>query len=76
MSIEDYAKLSREADEYGIFRFVLTGGEAMLDKSLGELIVALDPMKHLIILDTNGWFFNEEKANWFAELGGYKVKYH
>ena len=25
----------------------------MLDKSLGELIVALDPMKHLIILDTN-----------------------
>ncbi len=74
MSIEDYAKLSREADEYGIFRFVLTGGEAMLDKSLGELIVALDPMKHLIILDTNGWFFNEEKANWFAELGGYKAQ--
>ena len=46
----------------------------MLDKSLGELIVALDPMKHLIILDTNGWFFNEEKANWFAELGGYKAQ--
>ena len=74
MTIADYAKLSQEADEYGIFRFVLTGGEAMLDKNLGELITALDPMKHLIILDTNGWFFNDEKARWFADLGGYKAQ--
>jgi MoaA/NifB/PqqE/SkfB family radical SAM enzyme len=74
MSIDDYAELSRQADEYGIFRFVLTGGEALLDKNLEDLIVALDPMKHLIILDTNGWTFDEEKAKWFAGLGGYKVQ--
>ena len=74
MTIEDYAELSRQADEYGIFRFVLTGGEALLDKNIEELIVALDPMKHLIILDTNGWTFDEEKARWFASLGGYKVQ--
>jgi MoaA/NifB/PqqE/SkfB family radical SAM enzyme len=74
MTIEDYAELSRQADEYGIFRFVLTGGEALLDKNLEELIIALDPMKHLIILDTNGWTFDEEKARWFAGLGGYKVQ--
>jgi len=74
MTIEDYAELSRQADEYGIFRFVLTGGEALLDKNLEDLIVALDPMKHLIILDTNGWTFDEEKARWFASLGGYKVQ--
>lgn len=74
MTIDDYAELSRQADEYGLFRFVLTGGEAILDKSLGDLIVALDPMKHLIILDTNGWFFNEDKARWFADLGGYKAQ--
>jgi len=74
MTIEDYAELSRQADEYGIFRFVLTGGEALLDKNLEDLIVALDPMKHLIILDTNGWTFDEEKAKWFAGLGGYKVQ--
>ena len=59
----DYAELSRQADEYGIFRFVLTGGEAVLDKNLGELIEALDPMKHLLILDTNGWFFDEERRD-------------
>ena len=74
MSIDDYAELSRQADEYGIFRFVLTGGEALLDKNLEDIIVALDPMKHLIILDTNGWTFDEERARWFAGLGGYKVQ--
>jgi len=74
MSTEDYKELSRQADEYGIFRFVITGGEALIDKNLDKLIVALDPMKHLIILDTNGWTFDEEKAKWFAGLGGYKAQ--
>ena len=62
MTIDDYQELSRQADEYGIFRFVLTGGEALLDKNLDKLIEAIDPMKHLVILDTNGWTFDDEKA--------------
>ena len=74
MTLDDYRELSRQADEMGIFRFVLTGGEALLDKDLDKLIEALDPKKHLIILDTNGWTFNEEKAKWFASLGGYKAQ--
>ena len=74
MSLEDYRKLSQEADDFGIFRFVLTGGEALLDKNLDKLIEALDPQKHLIILDTNGWTFDSEKAKWFASLGGYKAQ--
>jgi len=74
MGLNDYQKLSEEADEYGIFRFVLTGGEALLDKNLDKLIEVLDPNKHLIILDTNGWTFDEDKAKWFAGLGGYKVQ--
>jgi MoaA/NifB/PqqE/SkfB family radical SAM enzyme len=74
MGLDDYRELSRQADEYGIFRFVLTGGEALLDKNLDKLIDALDPMKHLIILDTNGWTFDDEKARWFADLGGYKAQ--
>jgi len=74
MTLDDYRELSRQADEYGIFRFVLTGGEALLDKNLDQLIEALDPMKHLIILDTNGWTFDEAKAKWFADLGGYKAQ--
>jgi MoaA/NifB/PqqE/SkfB family radical SAM enzyme len=74
MNLEDYRKLSQEADDFGIFRFVLTGGEALLDKNLDKLIEALDPQKHLIILDTNGWTFDTEKAKWFASLGGYKAQ--
>ncbi len=74
MTLDDYRILSKEADELGIFRFVLTGGEALLDKDLDKLILALDPKKHLIILDTNGWTFDEDKARWFASLGGYKAQ--
>ena len=74
MTIDDYRELSRQADEFGIFRFVLTGGEALLDKNLDKLIEAIDPMKHLVILDTNGWTFDDEKAKWFADLGGYKAQ--
>ena len=43
MTIEDYRKLSEEADKLGLFRFVITGGEALLDKDLGQLLAALDP---------------------------------
>jgi MoaA/NifB/PqqE/SkfB family radical SAM enzyme len=74
MSLQDYKKLSQEADDFGIFRFVLTGGEALLDKNLDKLMEALDPQKHLIILDTNGWTFDADKAKWFADLGGYKAQ--
>ena len=74
MDLADYADLSTQADEYGIFRFVLTGGEAMLDKNFEPLVAALNPDKHLIILDTNGWHFDEKKVNWFASLGGYKAQ--
>tara|TARA_B110000114_G_scaffold180366_1_gene216080 strand:- start:2354 stop:3484 length:1131 start_codon:yes stop_codon:yes gene_type:complete len=74
MDNDDYRKLSEKADEAGIFRFVLTGGEALMDRNLGPLIEALDPLKHLIILDTNGWSFDEEKAKWFADQGGYKAQ--
>lgn len=74
MDNDDYRRLSEMADEAGIFRFVLTGGEALMDRQLGSLIQALDPLKHLIILDTNGWSFDEEKAKWFADQGGYKAQ--
>ena len=74
MGLEDYKELSRQADEYGIFRFVLTGGEPLLDKNLDKLIEAIDPLKHLVILDTNGWTFDADKAKWFAGLGGYKAQ--
>ena len=74
MTTEDYRALSKTADDAGIFRFVLTGGEALLDRNLETLIGALDPIKHLIILDTNRWSFNDEKARWFADIGGYKAQ--
>jgi len=74
MGLEDYRRLSEQADQYGLFRFVLTGGEALLDKNLGDLVKALDPYKHLIVLDTNGYYFDLEKAKWFASIGGYKAQ--
>ena len=35
MDLNDYARLSEEADSLGLFRFVITGGEALLDRTLG-----------------------------------------
>ena len=74
MTLDDYKNLSDQADDLGLFRFVITGGEALLDKGLGDLIETLDPYKHLIILDTNGFYFDDEKARWFAGIGGYKAQ--
>ena len=42
MDLDDYKELSKQADEAGIFRFVLTGGEALLDKNLDKLIEAIN----------------------------------
>jgi len=53
-TLDDVKKLSKEADEMGLARFVITGGEPLVFKDLDELIKAIDPNKFYINLDTNG----------------------
>ncbi|MDR1663965.1 MAG: radical SAM protein, partial [Clostridiales bacterium] len=57
----DVAVLAKQADEIGLARFVITGGEPLVFPDLDELVAAIDPQKFYINCDSNGWLL-EEKA--------------
>ncbi len=68
-TMEDVKDLARQADEMGLARFVITGGEPLVFKDLDGLVAAIDPKKFYINCDTNGWLFNEEKARHLKSIG-------
>lgn len=65
----DVAELARQADELGLARFVITGGEPLVFKELDEIVAAIDPQKFYINLDTNGWFLDDKKAKHLKQIG-------
>lgn len=67
-------KLSREADELGLARFVITGGEPLVMKDFDEVVAAIDPDKHYVVTDTNGWFLDDERARHLKNIGVDKVQ--
>ncbi len=68
-TLDDVKNLARQADEMGLARFVITGGEPLVFKDLDGLVEAIDPQKFYINCDTNGWFLNEEKAKHLRKIG-------
>ena len=74
LNLDDVRDISRQADEYGIYRFVLTGGEPTTWKDLFSVIEAVDPSKHLVILDSNAWLLDEMLAKRLADAGVYKTQ--
>ena len=68
-TIEDVRELSRQADEMGLARFVITGGEPLVFTDLDELVAAIDPQKFYLNLDTNGWFLDGERARHLKAIG-------
>lgn len=67
-------KLSKEADDLGLARFVITGGEPLVMKDFDDVVAALDPEKHYIITDTNGWFLDDARAKHLKDIGVEKVQ--
>ena len=74
MDLNDIRRLSVEADELGIARFVLTGGEPLVMKDFDEVVAAIDPDRHYIVTDTNGWFLDDELARHIKSIGVDKVQ--
>ncbi len=76
ITLDDIRNLSKQADEYGLARFVLTGGEplVMRNPSFEQVVEAIDPDKHYVITDTNGWFMDDEKAKHIKSIGVEKVQ--
>ena len=74
MDIEDVRRLSREADELGLSRFVITGGEPLVMRDFDAVVEAIDPDRHYVITDTNGWFLDIKKAVHLKSIGVEKVQ--
>ena len=74
IDLDDIRRLSDEADKLGLARFVITGGEPLVMKDFDEVVAAIDPEKHYIITDTNGWFLDLERAKHLKAIGVEKVQ--
>lgn len=65
---DDVAELARQADELGLARFVISGGEPTTFPDLDELVKAIDPSRFFINSDSNGYLL-AEKAQHMKEIG-------
>lgn len=74
IDLSDIRELSRQADELGLARFVITGGEPLVMKDFDAVVEAIDPEKHYVITDTNGWFLDHARAKHLKEIGVEKVQ--
>ena len=74
IDLNDIRNLSKQADELGLARFVITGGEPLVMKDFDAVVVAIDPEKHYIITDTNGWFLDLDRAKHIKSIGVEKVQ--
>ncbi|THF65693.1 radical SAM protein [Pseudothauera nasutitermitis] len=74
MNLDDVRALSKQADELGLARFVITGGEPLVMKDFDAVVEAIDPDKHYVITDTNGWFLDQKKAQHLKKIGVEKVQ--
>ncbi|MCM8796939.1 MAG: radical SAM protein [Candidatus Omnitrophica bacterium] len=68
-TIADVKDLFRQADEMGLARVTITGGEPLIFKDLDELVAAINPQKFYINCDTNGWFLDIKLAKHLKEIG-------
>jgi len=68
-TIPDVQDLFRQADELGLARVTITGGEPLVFKDLDALVAAIDPQKFYINCDTNGWLLDEARARHLKGIG-------
>lgn len=68
-TIPDVKELFRQADEMGLARVTITGGEPLVFNDFDELVAAIDPQKFYINCDTNGWLLTEERAKHLKSIG-------
>jgi len=73
-TLDDVRELSRQGDEMGLANIVITGGEPTTYKDFDDLVEAIDPSKWYIAQDTNGWFFDLERARHVQSIGVDKIQ--
>lgn len=73
-TIADVKDLFRQADEMGLARVTITGGEPLVFKDFDELVAAIDPQKFYINSDTNGWLLDKKRARHLKSIGVDRVQ--
>ncbi|HYA42706.1 MAG TPA: radical SAM protein [Syntrophobacteraceae bacterium] len=74
LNVRDVRELARQADEMGLARFVITGGEPLVFKDLDAVVEAIDPGRFYINVDSNGWLLDRNKAIHLKSIGVDRVQ--
>lgn len=74
LTMPDVRNLFKQADELGLARVTITGGEPLVFKDLDELVAAIDPQKFYINCDSNGWLLDEKMAKHLKSIGVDRVQ--
>jgi len=69
MTLEDYARVFKEAEKEGILNFCFQGGEFLIIENWEAYLQLLDPQKYSISVTTNGTCLEREVVIRMAELG-------
>jgi MoaA/NifB/PqqE/SkfB family radical SAM enzyme len=69
MEPQDYDRIVNEAMKLGCITFGLEGGEPFVSQVWEDIIKSCRPKYNHIIISTNGFLFNEEKAKSCSKLG-------
>ncbi len=68
-TLADVQDLAKQADELGLARFVITGGEPLIFRDFDRVVEAIDPARFYINVDTNGWFLDGKTAKHLKAIG-------
>ncbi|MFA5032619.1 MAG: radical SAM protein [bacterium] len=69
MTPEAVKDLARQADELGLARFEINGGEPFVNKDYDAIVEAIDPQKFYINSVTNGWLLDDKRAKHLKAIG-------
>jgi MoaA/NifB/PqqE/SkfB family radical SAM enzyme len=69
LTLDEIHNLFVEADKLGISRMTISGGEPLMFSNLDEMILAIDPSKFWIQIDTNGLLLSKEKLFHLRKMG-------
>lgn len=73
ISLEDLKSLSRQANELGVYQFILQGGEPIFWRDFDEVVAAINPKEFYLGLVTNATLLNQEKMQHLRDVGIDKI---
>ena len=74
LTLEDLKDIAKQADDLGLAQFSISGGEPLCFDNLDDIILALNPEKFHIALNTNGTLLTIEKARHLKSIGLDKIR--